>query len=479
LIELSENITNYIQRNFGDDYLNNFREHYLDDHNIYLRFPIDNSEQESLIQSLETYGIKLEKHPNVNIAYKVVEGSDKIGKTLEYTIGRYYIQSLSSMIPPLVLLPNENDVVLDMCAAPGSKSTQLSEMMNNSGTLYSNEPNAKRVKSLVYNLDRMTRVNMGVIQKYGEILSKKFDHFFDKVLVDAPCSGLGIVQKKGEISNWWNEKSVERISDTQLRLLISAIKTSKVGGEIIYSTCTLTVEENELILDKILKKYPVELADIELPIPSHPAITKVEGRDLNPQISKARRIIPWEVASEGFFVAKLIKVNNTDPVSKEERRNFRDIKIVPSSHRDIKDHLSYVNEYYGIPLNILQQYKYIIKSRDIGFVKAEWVFDDPNTFLRIGTRFGSLDKNGKCHLNSLAVQVFSNHITKNIVELDSLDQVKTYMTGGTIKSITNLLGSHVIKYAGSFLGTAVGSKDGLKSQYPRAMRTHEVLLPQQ
>jgi len=477
LIKLSENISNYILRNFGQDYLDQFSEHYLDDHSTYLRLPNDLNTHSGITANLHQYGLELEQHSSVPIAYKVLSGHEKIGKTLEYTLGKYYIQSLSSMIPPMILNPGKDEITLDTCAAPGSKSTQLAEMLKNRGTLYANEPNPKRVRSLVYNVDRMGFVNMGIIQKPGELLSKKFDHYFDKILVDAPCSGLGIVQKKGEISNWWTEKSVARISDTQLRILISAIKTAKVGAEIVYSTCTLTIEENELILNTILKKYPVELKEIDLPLPSHPALTEFEGEQLNPQIKHARRIIPWEVGSEGFFVAKLVKIDSTEPVSKEERIEPRSIKLVNANHRDVKDYIQYVSEYYGIPANELNKYRYILKSRDIGFVNSNWTFTDPDIFLRIGTKFGSIDKNGRCYLNSIAIQTLAPYITNNLVELQTDEQLKTYMTGGVIKSITNLLSSQIVKYKNYFLGTAVGTTEGLKSQYPRALRAHEVLLP--
>lgn len=281
MIELSENISEYLLSVFGQDYLNNFKKFIEEDHVQYLRI-LGEENNSRLISDLGKYGIKLAQHDSVPIAYKVTGGTEVIGKTIEYTIGKYYIQSLSSMIPPLVLNAGPNDIVLDMCGAPGSKSTQISELMTSRGTLYSNEPNNSRIKSLVYNIERHGLTNFGVLRSKGELLSKLYHNYFDKILVDAPCSGLGIVQKKGEVSNWWDRKHVDRISDLQLRLLISAVKSAKVGGEIVYSTCTLTVEENELLIDKVLKRYPVELADIELPVKSHPGFTEYEGAALNP-----------------------------------------------------------------------------------------------------------------------------------------------------------------------------------------------------
>lgn len=476
MIELSKNISDYVLNTFGEEYFKKFAEFVETDHITYLRLPGQEDNRLKLAKKLYgRYGIELEQHNSVPFAYKVIAGNDKIGKTLEYTIGKYYIQSLSSMIPPMILNPTENDITMDLCAAPGSKSTQLAGMMNNTGTLYSNEPSPKRIKSLVYNLDRLGIVNMGVIQKYGELLSKNFSGYFDKILVDAPCSGLGIVQKKGEISNWWTEKSASRLSDTQLRLLISAIKMSKPGAEIVYSTCTLTVEENELVLNTILKKYPVELVEIDLPVKSHPALTEYEGVKLNPEISKARRIIPWEVNSEGFFIAKLRKTDSTEEPDKTDIKN-RNIKLVHSKHRDIKEHIKYVGDYYGIPLSELERFNYIMKSRDINFVNADWKYIDPNLFVRIGTKFGTVDKRGACHINTLAIQSLESHISRNIVELDEVEDLKTYMSGGTIKRITNLRGQQIIKFEDDLIGTATASEDGLKSQYPRAMRTHEIIL---
>ena len=192
-MELSNNIKSYIESVFGNEYLSKYKLFFNSKYPIALRFAVSPKEQKKIIPELQQRGIKLESIKSIPDAYSVIEGEDIVGKTIEHSIGKYYIQSLSSMIPPLVLNPNENDIVMDLCAAPGSKSTQLAKLMNNKGTLYSNEPNLNRVKALVHNLDKMNSVNMGVLKQRGEILSKYFEEYFDKVLVDAPCSALGVV----------------------------------------------------------------------------------------------------------------------------------------------------------------------------------------------------------------------------------------------------------------------------------------------
>jgi len=163
------------------------------------------------------------------------------------------------MLPPIVLHPSEKDLVLDLCSAPGSKTTQLAEMMKNKGRLVVNELEMDRIKALVFNLDKMNFLNCGIVHQRGEILSKYYDSYFDKILVDAPCSGLGIIQKKSEVNKWWSVERVNNLVEIQNKLLVSAIKMLKVGGELVYSTCTLTPEENELIINRILEKYPVDV----------------------------------------------------------------------------------------------------------------------------------------------------------------------------------------------------------------------------
>lgn len=472
MIELSENISKYLLEVFGEEYLEKYKSYVESEPDYYIR-TLDPNIPEKLID----YNITLEQNRFINTAYKIIEGKEAIGKSLEFTFGKYYVQSLSSMIPPIILNPSENDIVMDLCAAPGSKSTQLSEIMNNKGTLCVNEPNLNRIKSLAFNVDKMTSVNVSIIKQKGELLSKYFENTFDKILVDAPCSALGIVQKRGEVSNWWNEKQMEKIAELQLRLLISAVKMAKVGGEIVYSTCTLTLEENELVLNKVLKNYPVELTDIELPLPSHNAFTNYENEELNPQISKAKRIIPWEVESEGFFIGKLIKKGNTEPSKKADVKN-RGTKLLDAEHREIKKYLHDVSEWFGIPAEILSKFKYLIKGNDINFIDGGWALEDADQFLRMGIRFGNIDKRGMCHLHSLAVQNFSNYITKNIFEIRDKEELKNYLSGGTIKREIQPYGQKAVKYKNLFMGTAIAFNDGIKSQLPRSMRTHDIFIPE-
>ncbi|HOI29495.1 MAG TPA: NOL1/NOP2/sun family putative RNA methylase [Melioribacteraceae bacterium] len=473
MIHLGDNISSYITTHFGTDYLKNYLEFINSGHNTYLRFSSKLS-RDKILERLSGYNVQLEPVKNVANAFIITGGQSVAGKTLDFILGAYYIQSLSSMIPALVLNPAPGDKVLDLCAAPGSKTTQLADMMGNRGTLIANEISLERLKSLVFNIDKMNLVNVGVLQGKGELLSKIYQNYFDKILVDAPCSALGILQKKNEVSGWWNEKKASGLAEIQFKLLLSAIKSCKVGGEILYSTCTLALEENELVLDKILKKYPVELLDIELPVKSREAFTYYKDQTLDKSISKARRIVPWEIGSEGFFVAKLRKIGEIEKSS--EIINRKKNSFVNSRNLQIRKLLDLLCEYFGIESKHFEQYKFLIKNGDIYFADEGLEIENPEIFIRVGSKLGLIDKKQFIQLHTLAAQTFGINFTRNVVEFNDIKDLEIYLNGGTIKREFGTTGQKIVKWDNMIIGTASLSKDGLKSQFPRALRTQEIII---
>ena len=476
MIQISDNIFSYINSLYGEVAAKVYTEYIKQDPTRYIRVNTIKTSPESLIPLLlKDYSIHAEKVALMPKALKITQEYSVIGKTIEHIIGEYYIQGLSSMIPPMILSPYEHETVLDLCAAPGSKTTEISEMMLNKGTLIANEISLNRVKMLIYNIDRMNITNAGVLSTKGEWLSKIYDSYFDKILVDAPCSGLGIIQKKEEINKWWSLETTERLGDLQLRLLIAAIKMVKTGGTIVYSTCTLTPEENEFIIDKALKKYPIEPEDIELPVKSHEGFTSYKGAALDPRLSKTRRILPWEVNSDGFFIAKLKKTGDTNSpeiiIPKQ-----KDTRILHSWGKEIRNYLTGLSNEFGIDESVFKNYKYIIKKNDIFFVDGDWEDDHPGLFERVGTKFGTIDKKGEIILNTQAAQVLQKDIFKKIVTIENTEQLKKYLEGGIIKKKMPELGQCVIKHKDFILGTAVTTKEGIKSRFPRSKRTQEILI---
>lgn len=477
MAEFSGNIYNYLVKLYGEDSANKYIEFINQDSTQYIRVnKLVTSREELSLKLNNNYGITTESVKNLPFVLKVTKDEKNIlGKTIEHILGEYYIQSLSSMIPPVILNPNEDDIVLDLCAAPGSKSTQLAEIMNNKGTLIANEVSQERVRTLIFNVERMRLLNTGIVHQKGEWLGRFYTAHFDKILVDAPCSGLGIIQKKNEVNNWWSVERANALGELQLKLLVSAIKMAKVGGEIVYSTCTLTPEENESVINKVLNKYPVELEEIDLPIPSRPGFDSYDDLIFHPSITKTRRIIPWESNSEGFFVAKLKKYGETDsPIPAVPKES--NIKLFTYKNKEVNNLLKIIENIFGVSEEILSEFYYYIKSGDLYFLTNTWQDEFPGMFQRFGSKLGILDKHSSLTLHTQGAQILSKFITKQIYELNSVEELKKYLEGGIIRYEEELKGQCVVKFKNYLIGTAVITQAGIKSRFPRSKRTQEIFL---
>lgn len=230
--------------------------------------------------------------------------------------GKFYMQSLSSMVPALVLNPKPNETILDMTAAPGSKTSQIAMLMGNQGKIVANELDKLRFERLKYNIDKQGATIVESINYRGESLWKRYPETFDKILLDAPCSGEGrFIGTSPETYKNWYLKDVSKCSSLQKKLIKSAFLSLKRGGVLVYSTCTLNLAEDEEVLNYALDNFNLELMDIDLKISSS-IKAKTDNNDImiyndseyfyNKSIEKAIRIIPSKLM-EGFFVAKLKK----------------------------------------------------------------------------------------------------------------------------------------------------------------------------
>ena len=227
------------------------------------------------------------------------------GNMLEHQMGYFYIQEAASMIPPIVLNPKEDETILDMCASPGSKTTQIAQYMKNTGVLVANDVATTRLKALGFNLQRMGVSNTVVTMISG----RKFSGFeFDRILVDAPCSGMGTIRKSFKTIKMWNPNSIKRLCRTQKQLAKTAFENLKAGGTMVYSTCTTEPEENEGVMDYILNEFEnAKLQKISLDIKRAEPIVEFEKDVYSSEVKKCLRIWPQDNDTEGFFVAKIKK----------------------------------------------------------------------------------------------------------------------------------------------------------------------------
>lgn len=260
---------------------------------------------QSLMRYFKEKNIKFERVPWYKDGLVIKNVNEKQIQKLDiYEKGYIYIQSLSSMIPPIVLSPMPGEKVLDLTAAPGSKTTEIAAIMNNEGYVLANELDKIRCERLRYNVQKQGAKIVEVINERGEKIGDKYPENFDRVLLDTPCSGEGrFVVNSVATYRDWSPKRVKELSKLQKKLFISAYKALKPNGIMVYSTCTLNEEENEFILDWALKNLKLKLLDIGIEIKG---AQQGFNNNLDKTISKAIRILPSK-DTEGFFVAKLIK----------------------------------------------------------------------------------------------------------------------------------------------------------------------------
>ncbi len=259
----------------------------------------------ALLRFFREHAVKHRRVPWYPDAFVLTEATERDVAAWDlYAEGRIYLQSLSSMIPALALAPLPGETVLDIAAAPGSKTTHMAALMRNEGRILANELNAVRAERLSYNVRlqgcRIVEVTVGRGERIGELMPESFD----RVLLDVPCSGEGrfIVFEPGT-SRAWSTRAVAESARLQRKLLESGARALKPGGTLVYSTCTLNREENELMLDWALRRLPLEPCAIPVSIPG---VFAGMVRGLDPRVARAIRVFP-DAEREGFFVCRMTK----------------------------------------------------------------------------------------------------------------------------------------------------------------------------
>ncbi len=230
---------------------------------------------------------------------------DDVGNIPEHNQGFFYVQEAASMIPVIALDPKPSEKILDMCASPGSKTTQIAQATQNEAKISACDVREDRIAILKRNLERIGAKAI-VMQKSGQQWK---DAKFDRILVDAPCSGTGTMRTQEEI-NQWDLKISERMSFEQKSLLHSAYCVLKKGGILVYSTCSLEVEENEVVVDWLLKRHKkTELKDIKINGLNHSnPILKYDEMTFDARIKNCLRVMPHDNNTSGFFIAKFLKL---------------------------------------------------------------------------------------------------------------------------------------------------------------------------
>jgi len=297
---------------------------------VTLRVNTLKSRRRDVAQTLTNRGVNLDpigKWSKVGLV--VYDSQVPLGATPEYLAGQYMLQGASSFLPVMALAPQENEQILDLCAAPGGKTTHLAALTKNTGVLIANELKKDRAKAIVGNLHRLGVNNCVVSCMDGRGFPKIFGNMFDRILLDAPCSGTGVVYKDQTVKISKDHDDMLRCTKLQKELILAAVDclnaNSKTGGYMVYSTCSVLVEENEAVIDYILKKRHVKVVETGLDFGAE-AFTKFREYRFHPSIKNCRRYYPHAHNMDGFFVAKLKKISNEKPKAKVDEEEAEDFE---------------------------------------------------------------------------------------------------------------------------------------------------------
>lgn len=361
------------------------------------------------------------------------EEVDRPGKSPLHESGAYYLQEPSAMsvVPHLDI--KEGDKVLDMCAAPGGKSTYILSKLNDTGLLVSNEINHTRIRALGENLERFGARNCIITNTDSNNLRKLFTGYFDKVVIDAPCSGQGMFRKDEVAITDWSYAKVLECQSIQKEIIRDGYDMLKNGGILVYSTCTFAKEENEDVINEFISEYE------------------------NAKLIEMQRIWPHKVSGEGHFVAKIQKLENEDC-------NVKYIKI-KNNDKEVKDYREFEKKF----LNISVESRFDIRGENLYLLPEEHPDTKKLKVLRYGLHLGMLKKNRFEPSHALSHYLKMEDV-KNVENFSVQDnKILDYLRGNTIETGKSR-GWVLVCVEGIGLGWGKESNGILKNHYPKGLR---------
>ena len=410
-----------------------------------------------------------------------ISGEASPGKHPYYHAGLYYIQEPSAMLPGHILGAQPGEKILDLCAAPGGKTVQIAAAMKGTGLLVSNDINTDRVKALVKNIELCGVKNAIVLNESPEKLAQSFEGYFDRVIIDAPCSGEGMFRKDEAAARSWESFKCERCTQLQEPILHSADRLLKPGGTLVYSTCTFSPEEDEQMIAKFMQQHEgYDLVEI-------PKIAGIEGG--RPQwangieaFERAARLWPHRVRGEGHFVAKLIKAGSTSSqnadlgveseVNMGVTQSTGKLRTVPQPTEEIlaydklpESFSAFVND----NMNYIPEGVYLLKGHNIYHLPEPPPRLDGLRVAKFGWFLGTFEGNRFEPSHSMVTALDMNAF-KRTVNLDAAArETNSYLKGETLM-LEGEKGFTAVCVDGWTLGWAKQTGEMLKNMYPKGWR---------
>ncbi|GAA6280117.1 RsmB/NOP family class I SAM-dependent RNA methyltransferase [Enterocloster bolteae] len=420
-------------------------------------------------------GFTLERIPWVKEGY-YYSGSSRPGKHPYHEAGLYYIQEPSAMAVVELLDPRPGERVLDLCAAPGGKSSHIASRMKGSGFLLSNEIHPARARILSQNMERMGVRNAVVSNEDAQSLAGTFDHFFHKIVVDAPCSGEGMFRKDEEARSQWSEEHVKMCAARQGEILDHAASMLAPGGRMVYSTCTFAPEENEGTVLAFLRRHPEFCTE---QVPAYSGFTKGKPQWAGPEaegwgLERTFRIMPHILEGEGHFMAVLRKEGEPETAVKAGNRD--QLYLDGRKRKEVfRDYEPFIRDTLSEPDTFLERKEYVLFGDQLYLMPADMPDMKGLKILRPGLHMGTLKKNRFEPSHALALALRKEEAQCFWELSPSGDSIIRYLKGEALSEDAGtpegcLKGWVLVCTGGFSLGWAKYAKGMLKNHYPKGLR---------
>ena len=405
-----------------------------------------NNKKQNILKYLDNQ--YLTAHPIVNNRYYFDYQNYPLGKSPFFLAGLYYIQEPSAMLVADILNVKEDDYILDMCAAPGGKTCAVASKLSNKGLMIANDINSLRAKILSENVERFALENTIVTNCDPVMFTKQLKGFFDKIILDAPCSGEGMFRKTDQAIDTWSEDKVKECAYIQRNLIEAAYELLAPGGELIYSTCTYSKEENEDIIQYALDQFDFTLVPI----------FKSHGMSEGINMEEVVRLYPHRYNGEGHFIA-LLKKGKSGNTSKAQ--------LLKSNIN--KDKQKIVTDFYKQNLNIPVPQYLLDNNNHIYSILPHFPKLEKIRVLRTGLYLGECKKNYFVPSYSLALTLTKDEVKRSYSFKENDIEVKKYISGETLEG-NQQKGYGVIFVEEYPLSFYKESNNQVKNLFPKGLR---------
>lgn len=440
---------------------------------------------ERLAERLAVQGYRVRAIEGMPAFFQVEDGPRPVSFTLEHWLGLIYIQQASTGVAAPALAPEPEERILDLCAAPGGKTTHVADLMRERGALVAADVNEGRIRGLLGNVYRLGHPNILVVSSDGRDFPE--DALFDRVLVDAPCSGEGTLRRRGGQPPNQSRSFLRYVTAAQEALLRKAIRVTRPGGTILYVTCTFAPEENEAVVSRVLQDAPVELEPLVLPVPHAPGLTSFDEAIFDARLEGAARIYPHHLDSGGLFLAKLRRLDgdvgrvagaaawtsvpSVFPSDDNDEASAREI-----GEEDVSDLIERAMEslvdHFGVDPDVFASLSWLSRGGRLwlhgasawpvgGWTPGAW------RAVSLGFRAMEFDTQGRPRPTNDLLQWLGPAITRSSVDLDD-EAVRTVTRGHPLPWPEELGGLLALRFKGEVIGRGVATTAGVRSEVPKA-----------